>query len=140
MPRPNLSAIERGKREVTLATIRSLGAALEVRPGLLVDGASPDAPSAAQAGRPSLSRATVERMADAVAFGRRVADPSEQRAVAALRLLFGHRTAMIRHRARPRTSRQAVLVAWETVTSRYGRGALQMFADRVAERQRAART
>ncbi len=136
MPRPNLSAIECGKREVTLATVRSLAAALDVRPGTLVDGASPDS---ADDARPSLSRATIERIADAVAFGRRVADPAERVVVEALRVLFGHRTAVIQRRARPRTSRRAVMTAWTTLASRYGREALQMFADRVAERQRVAR-
>lgn len=38
VPRSNLSAIERGKREVSLRTLRSLALALEVRPGVLADG------------------------------------------------------------------------------------------------------
>jgi transcriptional regulator with XRE-family HTH domain len=40
IPRPNLSAIERGDREVTLKTLRALALALEVRPGVLVVEAS----------------------------------------------------------------------------------------------------
>ena len=67
MARPNLSAIERGKREVTLATLRALAASLDVPPGALVDGI---APQAYRSGPLSSSRETLERIADAVAFGR----------------------------------------------------------------------
>lgn len=59
--RPNLSAIERGQREVTLSTLRSLAVALGVRPGVLADGVSPWGPP-----RP-LSRRRLERVAHAVA-------------------------------------------------------------------------
>ena len=41
IPQPNLSAIERGGRAVSLTTIRALAAALGVRPGMLVDGMPP---------------------------------------------------------------------------------------------------
>ncbi|HMF41326.1 MAG TPA: helix-turn-helix transcriptional regulator, partial [Polyangia bacterium] len=43
IPRPNLSAIERGDREVTLKTLRALALALDVRPGVLADGIPPEA-------------------------------------------------------------------------------------------------
>ena len=132
--RPNLSTIERGKREVTLPTVRVLAAALGVRPGTLVDGVPP---SAAAGRRSSLSRETLERLADAVAFGRPVADPGEQEIVAALRTLLAHRTRAIHQRwSRPRTGRRAAISAWAVLTSRCGRAAIQNLADRVAERQR----
>lgn len=41
IPRPNLSAIESGKREVSLATLRLLAMGLGVIPGVLVDGIAP---------------------------------------------------------------------------------------------------
>ena len=41
IPRPNLSAIESGKREPALTTLRMLSLALEVAPGRLVDGIPP---------------------------------------------------------------------------------------------------
>jgi len=41
MSRPNLSAVERGDREVTLRTLRQLAFALGVRPGILADGIAP---------------------------------------------------------------------------------------------------
>lgn len=53
--RPNLSAIERGDREVTLRTLRALALALDVRPGVLVDGVLPR-DTADGLGRPTLER------------------------------------------------------------------------------------
>jgi transcriptional regulator with XRE-family HTH domain len=69
--RPNLSAIERGDREVTLRTLRALALALDVRPGALVDGEMPDQ------GAPPLTRAQMERIAEATVSGARLADPRE---------------------------------------------------------------
>jgi len=63
VPRPNLSAIERGDREVTLKTLRALALALDVRPGILADGIPP------ATGAPPLSRARLERIARATARG-----------------------------------------------------------------------
>jgi transcriptional regulator with XRE-family HTH domain len=73
VPRPNLSAIERGDREVTLRTLRALAFALDVGAGALVDGVMPDA------GAPPLTRAQMERVARATARGIRLADPRESR-------------------------------------------------------------
>ena len=133
--RPNLSAIERGRREVSLKTLRALAAGLGVRPGLLVDGVPPDA---ARGRQPSLSRETIERIADAVAFNRRVTAPSEQVAASSLHALLGHRTRALRHqRGRPRTGRRMMLRAWLRLNGLYGRVVIQTLADRVLERQRA---
>lgn len=52
--RPNLSAIESGKREVTLATLRLLAAAFGVSAGVLADGAPPPRFSGADLSRKSL--------------------------------------------------------------------------------------
>lgn len=41
IPRPNLSAIESGKRDTTLTTLRLLAAALGIAPGILVNGTGP---------------------------------------------------------------------------------------------------
>jgi|SRR3989338_1047851 len=41
IPRPNLSAIEKGRRSITLSTLRALSFALGIKPGLLVDGIPP---------------------------------------------------------------------------------------------------
>lgn len=135
LPRPNLSAIERGRREVSLTTLQALAAGLGVRAGMLVDRVPP---ASAQGGRASLSREAIERIADAVAFDRPVTEPNEQTTVEALRRLLGHRTrAMRRQRGRPRTGRRGALVAWMWLKGLYGRSAIQTLADRVLERQRA---
>lgn len=63
LPRPNLSAIERGDRDVTLRTLRALAVALDVRPGVLVDGELPGR------GERPLSREALERVARAAASG-----------------------------------------------------------------------
>ena len=135
LSRPNLSAIERGRREVSLRTLRALAAGLDVPPGMLADGVPP---AAVHGGRPPLSRASIERIAGAVAFERPVADPGEQDAVEALRTLLGHRMRAARHqRGRPRTGRRGALAAWVRLNGLYGRPAIQTLADRVLERQRA---
>ncbi len=134
LPQPNLSNIERGAQEVSLRTLRSLAAALEVRPGLLVDGV---APSAADQAPAPLTRQTLERIADAAAFNRRVADPKEQAAVRALQMLLRNRTSAARRQwSRPHRDRRAVTAAWGHLRGLYGRSAIQVLADRVLERQR----
>ena len=134
LSRPNLSGIERGKREVSLTTLRALGAVLGVRPGVLVDGIAPGPGE----GAPALSRETVERIADAVAFDRPLADPAERATAAALRILLRQRIRMARHTGGPpRAAGQAALRAWIQLRSRYGATAIQALADRVLERQMA---
>lgn len=71
VPRPNLSAIERGDREVTLRTLRALALALDVRPGALVDGEMPGQDA------PPLTRAQMERIAEAAVKGATLPDPRE---------------------------------------------------------------
>ena len=133
--RPNLSVIEAGRREVSLTILRALAAALGVRPGILVDGVPP---GPAHEGPSTLSRETLERIADAVAFDRAVTEPNERATVEALRMLLGHRTRAARRQVgRPRTGRRGTLAAWARLKSLYGRAAIQTFAERVLERQRA---
>lgn len=74
IPRPNLSCIERGKREVTLSTIRSLARALDVSAGALVDGVPPKHNDVKQ----GLSRQAMERIARSVVNGRPPRDPAEK--------------------------------------------------------------
>ena len=85
VPRPNLSAIERGQREVSLKTLRALAVALDVRPGVLVDGIVPRE----EAGR--LSREAMERIADAVVRNAPLAEPKEQALADRLKYLVGSR-------------------------------------------------
>lgn len=65
LPRPNLSDIEKGKRDVTLSTIRSLASALNVSPGTLVN-AEPPKP---EQWKENLTRESMERIANSVARG-----------------------------------------------------------------------
>lgn len=134
LARPNLSAVERGRREVTLSTLRALAAALDVQPGLLVDGI---APQAHRHGPLPSSREALERIADTVAFGGAVTDPRERAVVEALTVLLGPRTrAMHRQWRRPRSGRRAALNAWRTLASLCSREAISTLVDRVAQRQR----
>ena len=61
IPRPNLSAIEQGKREVSLSTLRALALALEVQPGVLVDGIPPSLSGGMSS---PFSRKALEEIAD----------------------------------------------------------------------------
>ena len=65
IPRPNLSNIETGKRDVTLSTIRYLATALGVLPGTLVNGEPPNYKKRNK----KLSRDYMERVARSVALG-----------------------------------------------------------------------
>jgi transcriptional regulator with XRE-family HTH domain len=133
--RPNLSAIERGRREVSLGTLRGLAAALGIRPGILVDGVAPEPAG----GKPAaLSREVIERVADAVALNRPVSEPAERAVAEALRVLLGHRMrAEQGRRGSPRTGLRETVSAWAGLKGLYGTAAIQMLADRVLERQRA---
>lgn len=74
IPRPNLSDIEKGKRDVTLSTIRSLAQALEVSPGTLVNGEPPTP----EQWKENLTRESMERIASAVARGTYPKDSAER--------------------------------------------------------------
>lgn len=73
IPRPNLSSIERGKRNVTLSTIRSLANALDVSPGTLVNGEPPRNRKL----KDGFSREAMERIARSVVQGFPPKDPAE---------------------------------------------------------------
>lgn len=74
LPRPNLSDIERGKRDVTLSTILSLANALKVEPGTLVNGEPPKP----EKWKANLTREAMERIAESVARGIHPKDSSER--------------------------------------------------------------
>ena len=81
IPRPNLSDIEKGKRDVTLSTIRYLAHALGVLPGTLVNGEAPNYKKRKE----KLSRKDMERLASSVARGVPPQDPEECQAYQLLR-------------------------------------------------------
>jgi transcriptional regulator with XRE-family HTH domain len=97
VPRPNLSAIERGEREVTLKTLRALALALDVRPGLLADGIPPET------GARPLSRTRLERVARAAAHGTRPEDAREAALAGYLRQMLSARLGVPAKRGRRRS-------------------------------------
>ena len=130
--RPNLSAIERGKREVSLGTLRALALNLEIRPGILVDGIAPGVREARPARR---SREALERMAEAVVRRTRVHDPQERAVVEALRRILTHRTFASQGRwRRSRRGRRAAQTAWLQLESTYPREVVQSLIQRVIDR------
>ena len=72
VPQPNLSDMERGEKEVSLRTLRALAFALEIPAGLLADGVGPETEKPLV-----LTRDRLERIAQAVAQGKPLADPQE---------------------------------------------------------------
>jgi transcriptional regulator with XRE-family HTH domain len=123
LARPNVSAIERGRREVSLSTLRALAAALDVRPGVLVDGLPPpQAPAPAQ-----LTRAALERIASAAATPATLHDPGEQTLATWLRAL-----------TRPgRRGRRRSLDAWLNLKAACPPALLQTLLERVREQSAA---
>lgn len=132
VPRPNLSAIERGQREVSLKTVRALAVALDVRPGVLVDGIVPQEEE--ETGR--LSRKAMERIADAVIRKTPLAEAKEQALADQLKYLVRSRL-----RAAGPVTRGAVRLgrvserAWLSL-SRYPEAVIESLAARILERRR----
>ncbi len=85
IPRPNLSDIEKGKRDVTLSTVRTLANALGVPPGTLVNGEPPEHKKS----KGDLSREYMERVAGSVARGTPPEDKEERRLYELLREVLG---------------------------------------------------
>ncbi len=124
VPRPNLSAIERGDREVTLRTLRSIALALEVRPGVLADGEPPYADA------PPLTRTAMERVARAATRGTTTKTPHEAALAEQLRQVTSSQRARAdgrRRRARPAADR-----AYFQLRTRLDEGTLASLLERVA--------
>lgn len=130
VPRPNLSAIERGQREVSLKTVRALAVALGVRAGVLVDGVIPQEEEAPG----ELSREAMERIADAVVGKTVLAEAKEQ-------ALADHLKCLVRSRLRaaghgPKGAVRLGRVsdrAWLSL-SRYPEAAIESLVARILER------
>ena len=133
LPRPNLSAIERGKREVSLSTLRALALALDIRPGVLADGEPPAPPIP-----PSrLTREVLERVVEAVVHRARLGDPAERGLARLLapyeahrRLLATKKHGVIRGRAR------AAEASWLTLRAAYPPALARMLFQRIDDRYR----
>ena len=133
IPRPNLSVVEQGKREVSLLTLRALALALDVRPGALLDGVLPTPPGEAS----HLSREALERIAEAVSRGTPLNDPTEE----ALTRLFRSVTTQRARLAGRQTGGRRLRVrtpdaAWLTLETLCSRRVLRTLLERIEERQR----
>ncbi len=139
VPRPNLSAIERGQREASLKTVRALGVALGVRAGVLVDGVLPQE----EEGTGKLSREAMERIADAVVGKRVLPEAGEQALADQLKRLVRSRLRAARPMAKgstPRlTSKGAARLgrvsdrAWLSLSS-YPEAVIESLVSRILER------
>jgi len=126
MARSNLSAVERGDREVTLKTLRALALALGVRPGVLADGVLPGSLAA------PLTRAALERVARAAAGDTRLRDPHE--ASLARGLMEVSPPAAARG-SKPRRAGRRADRAYLLLRGRAASGALASLIERVRGRQ-----
>ena len=122
--RPNLSAIERGKREVSLTTLRALAVALEVRPGALVDGEAPGGTE-----RRRFSRERLEQIADAV-LSHSVPDDRDRTLVSGLQALLQTRRTPLRG------GRRASTRAWLQLSAAYPPELVQSLLQRIRDRGR----
>lgn len=133
VPQPNLSDIERGRREVSLKTIRALALALDVPAGQLVDGVPPPA----QEGADALSRPALERVAAAVSEGRALKDPAERQLAGQMEALIASRMEAARGSG-PRKSRlpgRKADRAW-LLSQQFPPAAVRSAAERATERAR----
>jgi len=130
VPRPNLSAIERGKRDVSLRTLRSLALALDITPGTLADGVPPTAPAV-----PSpVTRELIERLADAVIRDLPLKNSREQALAEALSRLMGSRLrALGIKKGRPSRGGKKSAQAWLLASSQSPQF-IQTMTERVTER------
>ncbi len=124
VPRPNLCAIERGHREVSLTTLRALALSLEVSPGTLVDGLPPPQPG----GLRRLSREAIERVADAAHSGPLPDDPAER--------ALGELLCIVTSAARG--GRRRAEAAWLGLKATYPPELVETLLRRVAARKRQA--
>jgi transcriptional regulator with XRE-family HTH domain len=128
LSRAQLSAIEFGRRDTTVGTLRRIAATLGVSPGSLVDGSVPGAGE-------TLTRAVMERIAREVAAGGEA--PSQHPALIALLLaLTRSRRAARNPRARsargPRTGRPTAL-AFTALKNALGKEQIDSLLQRIDE-------
>lgn len=133
--RPNLSGIERGKREVSLKTLRALALALEVTPGALVDGVAPG-----RVNRGRFSRARLETIADAVIKQTPVRHDDERQLTRLLQTLLHTRLAALPgHRAPLRVGKRQLTKAWLQLSALYPSEVIHSVMQRIGDRERLLR-
>ena len=129
--RPNLSDLERGKRELSLKSLRSLASALNVTPGTLVDGVPPLALS----GPLEFSRQELDRIADAV-FKEEKTEGVEGKIAELLRILSRSRiSASIPAKGKNRAGKRRVNAAWLHFKSALRKETAQALIQRMEDRE-----
>ena len=129
--RPNLSDLERGKRELSLKSLRRLSSALQITPGTLVDGVSP----LAVKGSTRFDRRSLDRIADAV-FGKKKVTDQEGR-VAELLKVLSHSRLSVAMKTKPRPiGKRRVNAAWAQFKSGLPREIGQALLQRIEDRER----
>lgn len=131
LPRPTVSALERGALEPTLRTIRRVAAGLAIRPGVLVDGQGP-----APLPRRRFSRTALERMAAAAGAPTgavRGLSPEERRLAVALRDVVRPRLDAWRSRCAPRRPARREHRSWLLLRELADRDTLRTLLDRVEQ-------
>src|SRR3989338_4326270 len=135
LSRPNLSAIERGRRDISVRTLRGLALALEVTPGILVDGIAPGSSE-----RKVLSRERLERIADAVIKNGPVRDEEERKLASMLRLLLQTRLSTLEgRRGSRRRGKRQLARAWLQLSASYPPEVIQSLLQRIGDRERLLR-
>lgn len=133
LPRPNLSAVERGKREVSLSTLRALALALDIRPGVLADG-EPPAPPVPHA---QLTRKVLERVVEAVVRRTRLEDPAERGLALLLAPYEAHRRLLVtKKRGVVRGHARAAEAARLTLQAAYPPAVARLLFERIDDRYR----
>ena len=131
IPQPNLSDLERGKRDVSLRTLRALAMALEIQPGLLADGVPPPRMAATVSTR----RNALERIAAAVVDPAVTVSQAEREVVRLLRPLVWQRlrkTKSLRVLGPPGPRRTRL--AWLELRARCPRPMIESLIQRITER------
>ena len=129
--RPNLSDLERGKRELSLKSLRGLASALGVTPGTLVDGILP----LSLQGTLKFSRQELDRIADAV-FGDKKVGGQEARVADLLRILSRSRiSAALKTSGKP-IGKRRVNAAWAQFKSALSKETAQALLQRIEDRER----
>lgn len=132
IPRTALSAMERGRREVTLKTLRALAVGLSIRPGLLADGTPPHSETIPR----SFSRQALERVADRIVYGTPLRDPKEERMAALMSAMVASRALAAGYRVKPIKGKRARQAAWLALSSQVPSQVIRSLLQRIADRER----
>lgn len=126
LPRPAVSALERGALDPTLRTIRRVADGLGIPPGWLVDGRLPPGPSAWRA-----TRASVERVVAALVGRPARLSALDRRVIALLAPVLRSRLAMLTGRAPGRCRVRHSRAAWLLVQGHLGDAVLRAVVARL---------